>query len=497
MTVEALVRAGYRPAFAILVLGYDLYERGLLEAAAPGIRPTMLEVLTVLVCNPYVLLYASIAWLLYSGLSLGGLGPGHAGGMLVLVRHGSRARWLAAQLPHAGAEAARLLGLVVLCALAASAGAPWSWEWGPLSALPEGAGDDALTALARTGVPPGLAWLLQAALSILVFVALFGLAAALTVFADRRRPLLLALVLAGELLGVLLLSRRLGGAAEGLVLIADTRLPLWPASPFVAAVAAIALPLAVVTAIERAPRGRSRARDWPLLVYAALVLGGLLLSAARTRGDSLAESLSRVFYGASSTGLALTSYTLYTIAFLGLPFLAVLEAERADLLRLPLLAVRHGRLWPWLREVLLRRLLAAVVLVAATLGVTVVVTALFGGDIVTPGLGTVLHQYAVNGVLQAYVSTALALGVLLATGSDRAALAVLGLLVVLGLPAVGHGWLPVGLNMTGLLDDAGFTATRGTVILALAALGLTLGGHLATTRPAPQRHLIGRIHVGR
>jgi hypothetical protein len=334
----------------------------------------------------------------------------------------------------------------------------------------------------------------QTLLTALALTGLFVVAAAVSAFAARRGQLALATVLVGEFVGVLLLARAdWAGAAAGLLLFFDARLPGWPLGVFGLDAA---WPLAVVgtVAVVEWLTARRRLRVRPGVVFAVLA-GGLTLAAVRPEDTgSLADCLTALFYGASRDGIGLGPYALHQIVFLGVPFLALWEAERSDLPRLALLAVRHGSLGPWLGRVLGRWALAGAAVVGGTVVLAAGLVAAGGGRLATAGLGPVLRQHALNGLLQVWVSTLLVLGVLLVTGSDRVAFGALAALVLLGLPQLTRGWFPAGLGMIGHLGDPSFDPAAATAVLAgtvsILALAACAG---AMWRPAC-RYLTGRIH---
>jgi hypothetical protein len=490
--VTSLVQTWYKAAFALAAIGFSLNQRGVLleQSATVGARPTIVEGVVAITSNPYLFAYITVvAWLVYVAVAL----P-YVGETIVMARYGSRSRWLVAQATKAASEAGQLIVIASLCALAGSVGFAFSGDWGQLSTM-SGSGNQILTTYARTSLSPLLAWLLQAVLSVLVLTALFTIAAAINAYATRSRPLVLTLTLVTEFIGVLLLSRASSaGAASGLVLLYDARLPGWPATPLILAAVASVAAVVIVAAIERRPRTH-RHLNAALLTYIAIVVAGMLVSTRPAISSSLADELTGTFYGASIDGFQLATYALYNLAFLGLPYIAVLQTESGDVNRMPLLAIRHGRLWPWLRGILIRQLLASAALVVGTVLLAAAITLVAGGTLITPQLGQVLHQFALNGVLQAYVSTLIVLGVLLATGSDQATLAALAALILLGLPALTHGWFPAGLNMLGYLYVPGFSPARATIILATSAVVLTAACWIATTRTSSQQYLSGRIHA--
>ena len=121
--------------------------------------------------------------------------------------------------------------------------------------------------------------------------------------------------------------------------------------------------------------------------------------------------------------------------------------------RLPLLAVRHGRAWPWLRAIAIRILLTGVALVLALAVVTLLLAAITGRDLSAGPTGAIWHQFLVNGALQVYVSGMVVVFVALLTGSEIAGVWTLLVLIVLGIPSITHGYFPSSLHMLGFLQE--------------------------------------------
>lgn len=494
MKVTSLVQTWYKVAYAVIALIMALNERRSTEqqgALLGGAQPSLLEFVLTIVSDPYILVYATtIAWLTFTATTVSG-----ASEPTVVVRYGSRARWLLWQARRAAGEAARLFLVTTLVAIAAGVGLPWSWDWGQLATHPDSTADG-LVRLAQTPLSPVVVWSIQLMLTTGMFIALYVAASAVATFLVRRAPQVLALLIVAEFLTVLGLARSAQFiAVGGLVLVQNTQFPLWPLGPVVANLLVTAFIITAVFAAERRPHRSSRQWDRVAVTYGAIVAAAIILSISVNSTGSLAHVLTSTFFGAANDGLRFTTYVTHQLVFLGLTFVIVHRVQRTDVPRLLLLAVRHGRLWPWARDIVGRVLAASVLLHTVLLAVAAVITVATGGALITPGLSAILTQFVINGVLQVFVTTLVVIGVLMATASDRIAFATLAALIVAGLPRVSAGWVPVGLNMLGHLADPSFTPLGAAAVLSATAVGLVFVTYIATTNPASQRYLTGRIHA--
>ncbi len=494
MKFTSLVHTWYKVAYVLVVLVMAFGARRTLEAQGERLgsaEPSLLEFVITVVSDPYILAFATmIAWLTFTATTVSGKSES-----IVVIRYGSRARWLFSQALRAAREAWALVLVTSLAAVAAGAGLSWSWEWGQIATDPDSTAQ-ILVAFAQTPLPPVAAWLLQSLLTPLAFTVLYVVVSVAAVFAVQRAALVLALLIVGEFIGVLLLVRTTTvGAASGLILAPDSRFLFWPLGPVAADLLVVVLIIAGVYVLEHRHRALHPRMNWAALVYVVIVVVSVGLSTRVDDAQSLADVLVSAFYGASRDGLEFTSYARCQLVFLGLTFLILHRAQSTDVPRLLLLAVRHGRLWPWARGILLRILLAGALLHVGLVSLAAVITFLTGGTLASPELGRVFVQFAVNGVLQVFVSTVIVVGVLIVTASDRIALATLAALVLVGLPQISAGWIPAGLNMLGHLGDPSFDPARAALLLGVTATALVLITYFATTNPASQRYLTGRIHA--
>lgn len=480
----------YRLPYALLMMLMALSStRELVDRSAElGLRPSAPEAILNVVQDPYiVVVICMLFWAMWVGLTL----STHAD-PVVMLRHGSRTRWALAQCTSAVREASVVVGILLATALASSAGLPWTSSWTPAAAADLTGALLPLWTTSGVGVVP--ATLLQLLLTLCGMVAIFAAVMLVTQLPTRHREVILVLACTLAFMAPLALFKLPSGKTQSLITLIAARPAGWPVTPIVALLLLIALVLLVIRILDARPAPPS-ARAVPALIYAVLVGSLLVLVAARSSTASLQGLLWEAFYGASMDALSLTQYLVHVLIFLGPGYLALLTLGSDSLPRMSLLAVRHGRLWPWLRTILTHQLLAAVLVNGAVLGLSALLAAGAGWTLSLEDPRMVWHQFALNGVLQVYVTTSLTVLVVLLSGSDVAGFGALVLLAVLGVPALTRGFAPSGANMLGLLDIPGYSPWQGTIVLGVTAFVLTFGAYAVTTARAPQRLITGSIHA--
>lgn len=486
MSTASIVRTWCLPAYAVIVVALALLNTHRLigTAAVAGAKPSFLEAVLNVSGDSYVLIpWMLLAWIMSVAAHLAG-----STDPIVLLRHGSRVRWMLASGATFLRDAVLLVGVTVLGAGVTALELPLTLQW---TGTPWGAIDNALLATwTASGLAPLAAIITQGALTVCGLLAISTMASAVALSTSRHRQLGLVLVLsAGFLVPLLLVRLPAAGVLESLVILARRGLPGWPVTPIllVAAVSVVILAAVDLTERRRIPlRPVSVATTLYVLLVAALLLVGTFGGGATT----FAEMFNALFYGAGFTDFRITSYTVSLLIFLGPAYLALLRVVDADLPRLPLLAVRHGRAWPWLRAIAIRILLTGVALVLALAVVTLLLAAITGRDLSAGPTGAIWHQFLVNGALQVYVSGMVVVFVALLTGSEIAGVWTLLVLIVLGIPSITHGYFPSSLHMLGFLQE--ISPWRGTIILVISAVLITAIAYSITTRPAPQRLITGR-----
>lgn len=490
MNFASLYLTWYRvPCTVILLLMALRSTRQLVSRSLElGLMPSGPEAVLNIVQDPYiVVVICMLFWAVWIGLTLSTRADS-----IVMLRYGSRTRWARAQCVGAAGEASILVIILLTTALASSAGLPWTRSWTDAAAAD--VTGMLLPLWAASGVGPIPAVLLQLLLTLCGLVAIFAAVMLVTLLPTRHREVILV-VACTLAFAVPMLSFKLpSGQAQSLITLVAARPAGWPLSPILMLVLLIALVL-VATRIADARPGAPSARAVSTLAYAALVGSLMALVAAKSSASNLQELLRDTFYGSSTESFGLTQYLVYVMAFLGPGYLALLALGSESLPRMSLIAVRHGRIWPWLRTILAQQLLVAGLVVASMLGLDALLAVGSGWPLSIEDHQMIWHQFAVNGILQIYVTTSITVLVVLLAGSDTAGLVALAVLAVLGIPALTRGFAPSGANMIGLLDSYGYTAWRGTAVLVLAALALTLLCYAATTLRAPQRLITGRIHA--
>ncbi|MDN5820304.1 MAG: hypothetical protein L0H39_02325 [Brachybacterium sp.] len=487
MSAASVVRTWYLPVYAVIVVASALlHTRSLTAAAAEfGARPSFLEAVLNVSGNSYVLIpWTLMAWILSVAAHLA-----ESTDPLVLLRHGSRLRWMLARGCTFLRDAVLIVGTTVAAAAVTAPGLPLTPQW---TRAPWGSIDNALLATWTTsGLPPLAAVIGQSVLTISGLLAVSTVASAVAIATSRHRPLSLLLVLsAGFLVPLLLVRLPVAGVLESLVVLARRGFPGWPVTPILLLTAVSIVVLALVGLIEqrRLPRRSASAASG---IYALLVAALLTAAALGSGASTFEDLLITLFYGSGEMEFRITTYTFSMLIFLGPAYLMLLSVFDSDLPRLPQLAVRHGRVWPWLRNITVRILLAGITLVLVLALATLLLAALTGRDLSLGPTGAVWHQFLINGALQVYVSGMTVVLVALLTGSDIAGVWTLLALIVLGIPPLTHGYFPSGLHMLGLLQN-GASPWQGTVILVISAVLLSTTAYVISTRPAPQRLITGR-----
>lgn len=487
MSVASLVRTWYLPVYTVIVVALALLNtRGLVGAAAEvGAQPSFLEAVLNVSGDSYILIpWMLMAWIISVAAHLAG-----STDPVVLVRHGSRVRWMLASGATFLRDAVLIVGVTMVAAAATALGLPLALQW---TGIPWSVIDNALLAAWNaSGVSPLAAIITQGILTVCGLLAIATTASAVALSTSRHRQLGLVLVLsAGFLVPLLLVRLPDTGVLESLVTLARRGLPGWPVTP-VLLVAAVSVVMFVVVGLAERRRIPLRPVSVTTTIYTLLVAAVLVAASLGSSATTFADLLVALFYGAGITDFRVTTYTYSLLIFLGPAYLALLRVVDCDLPRLPQLAVRHGRVWPWLRNIAVRMLLTGTTLVLALALVTLLLAAFTGRDLSTAPTGEIWYQFLVNGALQVYVSGMIVVLIALLSGSDIAGVWTILVLIVLGIPPITHGYFPTGLNMLGLLQNDAYP-WRGTVVLFVSAVLVTVTAYSIATRPAPQRLITGR-----
>lgn len=487
MSALSAARAWSLPAYTVIIVATAvLHNRSLAGTAAQaGAQPSLLEAVLNVSGDPYVL----IPWMLMAWILRVAAHVAESTDPLVLLRYGSRLRWMLASVATSSRDAALLMGTTLLAAAVTSLGMPLKLHW---SETPwEEVGNALLAEWTTSGMSPLVAIIAQSILTVCGLLVVSTAAGAVALWASPHRHLGLVLVLsAGFLVPLLLVRLPDVGALGSLVTLAIQGIPGWPITPILLVAAANVVVIAAVGCVE-GQRISLRPVSAAAAVYAVLVAVLLTAGSLTSSAITLEGLLLDLFYGAGVTDFRITTYTVSLLIFLGPAYLFLLRTVDSDLPRLPQLAVRHGRVWPWLRNIAVRALLAGVALVLLLMLVTLFLAAVTGRDLSAGPPSDIWHQFLVNGALQVYVSAMVVILPVLLTGSDIAGIWMLLLLVILGVPPITHGYFPSALNMLGLLQSE-ISPWRGTVVLLAGAALVTATAYLIATRPAPQRLITGR-----
>ncbi|WP_104176426.1 hypothetical protein [Cryobacterium sp. Y50] len=254
---------------------------------------------------------------------------------------------------------------------------------------------------------------------------------------------------------------------------------------FVPVLVAVALCFAVARYTDK--QGGTRLKlpvRWPLLVYLALCLLGILYAWVYELqlGNSPTDLLFVAFYGVSASGYTWTLYLFHSTVFLGFAYLFQLRLTEELDARIYYVALRRGSPLRWLARFVLPVVGRAPLLLLPLAAMTFVVAVLgnFTGsnsDAIEgiPHPGWILYQFFVNGTLQLLCYVLITFIVSWVSGRTVAGLLALGTILVLSLPALNVGQLlPAALNSMGYLELGASELVRITVVLTIYLVILTV-----------------------
>lgn len=467
--------------FAVsVVFGLSLRDQGAIRAELVHGPLNLWDQVLSFALDPYYMAYFLFpVWLLTSSAAI----HRHFDA-LALVRLGSYRHWLVSSVTLAGRRLAPLLLVWLLAAFVTSARMPMSWAWSPASLAPS----DQNVILGRVsdlGLPPVAVLGLQLALVALTLLACHTVLA--TVHLAARRRSVTFLTAAAVFFSVLWsfrnpLSIAAADVANFYMLhrAAETYRPL--VLVFVPVLVVLALCLtAAIHADRRTGHGWTTALPWSVLVYAGLCVVGVVYAYVYELGGAASTPLDvlwAAFYGVSAEGFSLNLYLVHSIVFLGFVYLFQIALSDELSARVYYVTLRYGSAPRWFIRFLLTATARIPLLLLAMLGVAVITflghallapdgTAVAG----SPDSGWLLYQFFVNGALQLVCYMLIVFVITWVTGHPFAGLATLGILLVLGLPALNAARIfPAALN------SLGYTTLGGDELLRITAV---LGAYLA------------------
>ena len=443
--------------------------------------------------DPYLILYFLLPVYLFTVTS----GIVHDGDYPTIIRAGTTARWLLLGVRSGVAPTAALVaawaaaGTVSTLGLTAGA----SSITAPVTAA-GAASSQVLEALRPTGAPTLLLALVQV---LLLGAALLVLRAALSLVYRLTRSLG-ALAVAGALVWLasvlsFVLAYTVGaGPIDVLTLHHAVQLVPWWAAPVLpAAVLAACLAVAVVVDRGTGPlRAAGEVLRRPTVVYALVCAAAVAAVAPVVAASATSpwDLFLATAWGSSPDGVSPTTFSLFTVVFVGFAYIVSLRLDEELGDRLPYLMIRHRSMTGWL----LRLFASFAVQAAGLLAGLFVLTAVLGHLLVPSGAatggadapvrmsGAALYQFGVNGLLQLLAYAAVLFVLVWWRRSSTWALGALAAFVILSLPGANlGGWLPVARNSVGLLSAGTAPLGISAQLLAVDAALVALAAWLVTT----------------
>lgn len=264
-----------------------------------------------------------------------------------------------------------------------------------------------------------------------------------------------------------------------------------------ATAAGLAAAITALWLIVRLYEGR---KDGLPLGACSVVLGSLTLvvvmatHAVPMRGSrfTLADLLRTAFAGGDDDQLYLLGFVTYALVFGGGALLISAQAVQRDRDRLPLLAVRYGRLNRWVIDVAVRIVTWSAGLVAALLVVSTVLTLVFGGRLLSVDLPAVVTVVGLIGAGQTIFLAWVTAVTLAVTPEPRVVAGVFTIEVLLAAPVINRSQLlPLGLNLTGQITSS--QTTRNLIYISVT-VGTSFAVSIIGARSASvQRRILGRF----
>jgi hypothetical protein len=405
-----------------------------------------------------------------------------------LLRFGNYRRWLLGSILDAIRRLLPLLAIWVATAALTSVGLPYQWEWSELSSTASVEPSQILDVVSIQGLPAVGVGAIQMGLLLVTLIGCHAVLAALQVLARHRY---FTFTCAALMFFSLIYSFRnpFGVAALDIANFFLLHRAFEAYRPVVFAFVPTLATLVLCFAVARYADRKSSLRvslpfRWPLLIYLALCLLGILYAWADQLplGSSPTDLLFAAFYGVSVDGYLWTLYLFHSIVFLGFAYLFQLRLTDELDARIYLIALRRGSPLRWLAHFILPVAGRVPLLLGGLLALAAAVV--FFGDFAgpdgitlggLPGPGWILYQFLVNGTLQLLCYVLTIFVVSWVSGRTVAGLFALGAFLVMGLPAFNAGrLLPAALNSLGYVQLGGPELLRITVVLGAYLLVLTV-----------------------
>ncbi|MDN5725228.1 MAG: hypothetical protein L0G99_04750 [Propionibacteriales bacterium] len=429
----------------LLILVQALQVRSGLNAlsARLALRANVWDQVIGLAYDPYLMVYL----LLPLTMILAARRARHHVARATLIRSGSHLTWLRGAARRAVCDVAPLVGCWVLAIVASSAGLRVTSGWSPLALL--GEPGQQFADVVGLGLAPAGAAVANLMLCWATLVSFHLIISTSALFHHVATPWMVA---AGLWVWTLVTFRALPDIlwfnfSAGLQLHRAIGLFGW--GFLFPTLTLIISAFAICAGLDGWTRRRRSLQAVHLLttIWALLAIVSLVAWTSVTPASTWAEALTTVLYGSGTEPPQLTSYAMFVIVFLGLPFAYGVQLESSLAGHLPMVTIRSGSLITWAWRQLRSWLLISAITPAAA-GMVVALTWWVGqsasGMEDQPSIPVLLFQILVNGPLQIVLNLVLVLLVRWISGSPAAPALVVGALTVAG--AFGGGRVPAVLN---------------------------------------------------
>lgn len=440
------------------------------------------DLLLSTVSDPHMGIYFAAPFILV----IGALRIRRQANFLVLIRHGSRTAWLAAQAQQAFTTAACYTSAWALAGAVAAFGFSWEPQWAPASTV-DAPINTVLFDLSHTGLSPATVMLVQCALFVTASTVTLTALAALHVWFTSEK-LLAFTSLSGFLLLVVSfkvtwplpeLLRPVNYVAAFHALAASGSI-----TPFMCAMAVAFVVLFVAGAAAERLKidvGFLDRGVWEIGALVALILLGEVWFSTATATGGVWVSALVAFMGVSGGGFSLINFGYYIIVTLGFTYLV--NARLAERLQgdLYMQLIRKGSASRWAVDLGIRLLMYVIGFILLLLVTNSAVHWAFAspdGSTMTARVEPALafQQFFVNGALQLLVYVSASFVAIWAFQRAAAGLIAIGSAIALMVPGLNPAsWLPSGLSSMALVLGGREPVLHATwVLLAwLSALLLT------------------------
>lgn len=473
----------FRSWYPLLLLAWALLL-GMRARSSGGIPPDAgyWDAVIATQTDLYLLFFGIIPiWLLAIGLSF----P-QGSAEIWLVREGSRTRRLARWSARTFGSALLTAVIPALAGLSVASGLPMTGTWSSGTL-------EAGVILAAAGIPP-----LAALITQVVLLSLSLTTVAVIAFVLRERwasPTGTVTILTAMFIALLLLG---GGEGSSAVPLSAIFLMYMHGSSGSVLGTIFLLVICVLGLWGLSWMGERRVVQLPPAARSALLalagLTSIMLTHAlplASESFTLADVLRRAFMGGDLERVSPLGFTSYGLVFTAGALWIGMRTMQHDRDRLPLLAVRHGRLDRWGYLVLLRIVIGSACLVTALLLVSAAVSLPLGARLLSDDLGALLVVVGGIGTLQIVFLAMLFASTMTISAEPRTVLIVLAVTLFLAMPPVNRGHVfPVGLSLTGEL--AADQLRRDLLLMSAATAVSAIAALLLTRIPSVQKQILGR-----